>query len=212
MKQLLFAIATMATVGVSAQSDKYTSAMEKNLAQFDSVKTTAENQALSSAFERIGDAEKTKWLPYYYAALALTTPGWLDPKLDKDANSTKINSLCDKAEALAESNEEKSEVSVIRNMSATQQMMVDPMTRWQNYGKAAGEALARGLQLNPNNPRLYYLQGMSLFNTPAQFGGSKEKAKKMFEKAIDLYGKEQPKPMYPKWGKKQTEEQLAKCG
>ena len=106
MKQLLFAIATMATVGVSAQSDKYTAAMEKNLAQFDSVKTTAGNQALSSAFERIGDAEKTKWLPYYYAALALTTPGWLDPKLDKDANSTKINSMCDKAEALAESNEE----------------------------------------------------------------------------------------------------------
>ena len=40
--------------------------------------------------------------------------------------------------------------------------------------------------LNANNPRLYYFRGMSLFNTPEQFGGGKDKAKPVFEKAAEL--------------------------
>ena len=67
------------------------------------------------------------------------------------------------------------------------------------------------MELNPNNPRLYYLQGMSLFNTPEQFGGGKDKAKPVFEKAVELYKAEQPKPLYPHWGQQQAEDMLAKC-
>ena len=118
-------------------------------------KTTADFQTLANTFERIGDAEKTQWLPYYYAGLALATAGWNDPKMDKDANSTRINTLCDKAEAL----DKNSEIYALRNMSATQQMMVDPQTRWQTYGVQAAKDLEKATKLNPDNPRLYYLQG-----------------------------------------------------
>ena len=79
MKTIIAAIALLAAVSVNAQSDKYADAMKKNLSMFDSAKTTLDYQNLSSAFERIGDAEKTQWLPYYYAGLALTTAGWVDP-------------------------------------------------------------------------------------------------------------------------------------
>ena len=79
-------------------------------------------------------------------------------------------------------------------MAATQQMMVDPQSRWMSYGKEAGDALTKGMQLDPNNPRVYYLQGMSLFNTPEQFGGGKDKAKPLFEKAVELYKAAKPKP------------------
>src|SRR5207253_7715952 len=135
------AITLLATVAVNAQSDKYEDAMKKNLSMFDSSKTTLDYQNLSSAFERIGDAEKTQWLPYYYAGLALTTAGWRDNNLDKDANSEKVKSLCDKAEALTTDNSDKAEILSLRNMAATQQMMVDPQTRWQTYGTEAGAAL-----------------------------------------------------------------------
>src|SRR6476620_1460178 len=165
MKTIIAAIALLATVSVNAQSDKYEDAMKKNLSMFDSAKTTLDYQNLSSGYERIGDAEKTQWLPYYYAGLALTTAGWSDANLDKDANAEKVKSLCDKAEALTTDNGDKSEILSLRNMAATQQMMVDPQTRWQNYGAEAGTDLQKAMELNPNNPRLYYLQGMSLFNT-----------------------------------------------
>lgn len=211
MKTIIAAIALLATVSVNAQSDKYADAMKKNLVLFDSAKTTQDFQNLAAAFERIGDAEKTQWLPYYYAGLSLSMMGWQDEKLDKDANSEKIKSLCDKADALTTENADKSEINALRNMASTQQMMVDPQSRWMSYGQEAGTALQKGMEQNPSNPRIYYLQGMSLFNTPEQFGGGKDKAKPVFEKAVELFKAEQPKPMYPQWGKPQAEDMLAKC-
>lgn len=207
MKKLIAAIALLATVTAHAQDDKFTAAMKKNLALFDSAKTTQDFMNIASAFERIGDAEKTQWLPYYYAGLALTTAAWSDAKMDKDENATKVNALLDKAEAI----DKNAELQTIRNMAATQQMMVNPQERWQTYGAQAGAALQQGMQMDPNNPRLYYLQAMSVFNTPEQFGGGKEKAKPIFEKAIALFKAEQPKPLYPHWGEKQAEDMLAKC-
>ena len=193
-----------------AQSDKYAAAMQKNLALFDSAKTTADFQSLSDGFVRIGDAEKTQWQPYYYAALALSTSGWMN-NVDKDENAGKMNILIDKADALATADADKSEIALMRNMSATQQMMVDPQSRYMQYGAAATAALQKAMKLNPNNPRSYYLQGMSLFNTPPQFGGGKDKAKPVFEKAVTLFNAEQPTGFSPRWGKQQAIAQLALC-
>jgi hypothetical protein len=96
-------------------------------------------------------------------------------------------------------------------MAATQQMLVDPQSRWQTYGMEASAALQTGMQLDPTNPRLYYLQGMSIFGTPEQFGGGKDKAKPVFQKAVDLYKTFKVKPLYPNWGQKEAEDMLAKC-
>jgi hypothetical protein len=207
MKSILFSFLMLGVLYSSAQSDRYTEAMKKNLSLFDSARTTADFQSLANTFERIGEAEKTQWLPYYYAGLALSTSGWNDPNLDKDANAARINALCDKAAAL----DNNSEIYALRNMSATQQMMVDPQTRWQTYGMQAAKDLDEGLKLNPDNPRLYFLRGESIFNTPPAFGGGKEKAKPVFEKALALFKTDKPKPLYPDWGKVRTEEELAKC-
>jgi hypothetical protein len=207
MKKIIAAVALLATITTQAQSEKYIAAMKKNLEQMDSAKTTAGLQSVAASFERIGDAEKTQWLPYYYAGLTLSTAGWADQKLDKDANAEKIKQLCDKADAIAKT----SEIYEIRNMAATQQMMVDPQSRYMSYGQEANQALQKGMQLDPSNPRLYYLQGMSLFGTPEQFGGGKTKAKPVFEKAVALYKTETVKPLYPGWGKKQAEDMLAQC-
>ena len=210
MKKIIAAIAILATISVNAQT-KYEAAMKKSLIQMDSAKTTADHQAASASFERIGDAEKTQWLPYYYAVLALTTAGWMDSNLDKDQNAEKIKSLCDKADALTTDNADKAEILTLRNMTATQQMLVDPQGRFMSYGMEAGKYLQQALKLNPENPRAYYLQGASLFGTPEQFGGGKAKAKPVFEKAADLYKSEQPKPLYPHWGQERNQEMLDQC-
>jgi tetratricopeptide (TPR) repeat protein len=208
MKQAFFTVLLCSTVLASvAQSDKYAAAMKKTMTQMDSAKTVDDLQSAAGGFERIGDAEKTQWLPYYYAALCQTWVGWRTDVKDKDGNAEKIKAYLTKAEAI----ETNSELLAVENMMATQQMLLDPQTRWQTYGQQAGTALQKGMKLDPNNPRLYYLQGMSLFGTPPQFGGGKDKAKPLFEKAIALYKSAQPKPLYPTWGQKQTEDMLAQC-
>ena len=207
MQKTLLALTLLISMTAGAQSAKYTEAMTKNIALLDSAKSVDQLLSLASTFDRIGDAEKTQWLPYYYAALAQTWIGWMPATTDKDANAQKINAYLAKAEAI----EKNSETYAIENMAATQQMLVDPQTRWATNGKDAAAALQKGLELDPNNPRLYYLQAMSLFGTPTQYGGGKDKAKPLFEKSIALYKSAQPKPLYPTWGEKQAENMLAQC-
>ncbi len=207
MKKVLLAFGLLIAVAANAQSDKYVAVMQKNLALLDSAKTSQDFQSAANAFERIGDAEKTQWLPYYYSGLALSTIGWMDKNLDKDANSTRINALCDKAEAI----EKNAEIYALRNMSATQQMLVDPQSRWQTYGQQAAAFLKEGMTMDPNNPRLYYLQAQNIFGTPEAFGGGKKNAKPLFEKSVALFKTFQVKPLYPNWGQKSAEDMLAKC-
>jgi hypothetical protein len=211
MKKLLLLSSMMIAIAANAQNEKYIAAMKSNLSKFDSAKTLADYESIAAAFTRIGDAEKTQWLPYYWAGLALSTAGWADAKVDKDVMGARILALSDKAEALTTDNADKAEILTLRNMAATQQMMVDPQSRFMSYGQQAAGYLQKGMALNGNNPRLYYLQGMSVFNTPEQFGGGKIKAKPIFEKAVELYKAEQAKPLYPHWGDKEAAQMLAQC-
>ncbi|MFN4007957.1 MAG: tetratricopeptide repeat protein [Chitinophagaceae bacterium] len=209
-KLLVFAVFVVSIVTTTnAQSEKYYSAMGSTLQQMGDAKTAESWLELASKFERIAEAEKTQWLPYYYAALCQAYAGFSSTKIDKDAVGNKARELCDKAAAL----DNNSELYVVRYMAATIQMMVDPMNRWQQYGQMAQTALDEGFKLDKNNPRLYYMQGQSMFNTPPAFGGGKDKAKPMFQKAVDLY-KSQPKtnPLMPSWGETQAADMLAKCG
>jgi len=211
MKKTILIAAMMVAFIANAQSEKFEAAMKANLSKFDSAKTLADYESLAAAFTRIGDAEKTQWLPYYWAGLALSTAGWVDQKADKDVLGSRILALCDKADALTTDNADKAEILVLRNMAATQQMLVDPQARYMSHGQQAAGFLQKGMSLNANNPRLYYLQGMSLFNTPEQFGGGKAKAKPVFEKAIALFKAEPVKPLYPHWGEKDAVSTLAQC-
>jgi len=211
MKAILTVLITLSGLVALAQSERYMQAMKANLSKFDSVKTTEEYQALAATFERIGDAEKTEWLPYYYSAIALLTPAWADTRVDKDANAQKVKSVVDKAEALTKDNKDKAELLAVKNMTATQQMLVDPPNRWMSYGQEGANYLKQAKELDPENPRLAYLEGAGIFGTPEQFGGGKAKAKPVLEKAVALFKAEKPKPLHPQWGQKIAEDMLAQC-
>lgn len=208
MKQLLVIISMFFFGMVTAQS-KYEGAMAKGLEQLQAVKSAEDMSATAAFFERVADAEKDKWLPYYYAAYANHLTGWMNPKADKDKVAEKSKDLIDKAEVIEKNN---SELFCLRQMVAMQQMTVDPMARWQTYGVEAGNALASATKADPNNPRIYYLNGQTLMNTPEAFGGGKAVAKKLFEKAVELYKTFTPaSPFHPNWGKEDAEKLLAAC-
>jgi murein DD-endopeptidase MepM/ murein hydrolase activator NlpD len=210
MKKVLLSLSLLLLVSTTfAQSDKYKSAMEQNLQLLNTAKTKAELQAAAAAFERVANAEKTQWLPYYYASLANIWIGFAAPKEESDQVATQAETLLAKAEALAP---KQAEIFIAKNMIATIHMLVDPQARWQTYGGAAAQALQTAKALDEANPRIYFLEGQSLFGTPEQFGGGKEKAKVAFQKSLTLFDTYKPADeLSPNWGKQQAADMLAKC-
>ncbi len=188
MKKIITAVLILVSMGASAQSEKYMKAMEDKVNGLDTVSSVSGWQNMANSFERIGEAEKNQWLPFYYAALSHVMSGYMMSNGQPGtANITQMDMLADKAEALitkAESLEkENSEVFCVKKMIATLKMTADPMNRWQTYGPKAGEALAKAKALDASNPRVYMLEGQDKFFTPEQFGGSKTEAKKLFEES-----------------------------
>jgi hypothetical protein len=58
------------------------------------------------------------------------------------------------------------------------------------YGPKSGRALASALAINNENPRAYLVKGISSYNTPAMFGGSKPSALEAFNQSITLYSQD----------------------
>lgn len=197
-----------ATTGF-AQSEKYMKAMKQNLATLDSTKTAEGFTALAGNFERIANAEKTEWLPLYYAAFCHITGGFMLPQGSGDRQeeiATIVDDLLARAEVMVKDN---SEMHCLLSMAATLRLMANPMKNFMTYGQKANDHIAKAIQLDAGNPRPYMLEGQQKFYTPEQFGGDKAKAMELFNKSLELYGKFKPaSPIHPNWGKAQVEEML----
>ena len=190
-----------------SQSDKFVGAMTGALEQMKTAKTPEENAAVAAKFERIGDAEKTQWLPYYYAALIKARIAF--EAKDKDKAADEATALLDKAEALEKNN---SEIFCVRATICYGHMMVDPMNRWMQYGAEATKNLEASKKADATNPRPVLLQANSLKNTPEQFGGGCATAKPVAEKAAKLLADFKPaSPLHPNWGKEMADQILESC-
>lgn len=192
------------------QSDKYLKAMEAKVAALDTTRNPEALTEIGNAFERIGEAEKTQWLPYYYAALAHLNSGYFQMNGQMGGMAAKMDPIADKAEGLigkAEAlSKDNSEIYVIRKMIASLRLMADPMARYMQYGPQAQQALETARKLNPENPRVYLLEGQDKYFTPEQFGGSKTEAKALLQEALKKYEAFKPaSSLEPKWGKGTTE-------
>lgn len=192
-----------------AQSAQYTDAMTKQTSELDSSGTfTADGlQQKANTFERIADAEKSQWLPYYYAAYAQVMQAFiLQDKSQIDPLADRAEGNLDKAEALSPKN---SEIACIRSLIATARLTVDPMTRGMKYGPEAAALLEQAAEFNPENPRIYMLRGQSLLFTPEQWGGSKSKAKTTLELALQKFAAFKPESgIAPHWGEPYTRKLL----
>src|SRR5258708_7429875 len=97
MKKFILSFAvSMLMLTAFGQSEKYVKAMQEKVTEMDSVWDGDKFKDLSAAFERIADAEKTQWLPYYYAALAQVNMGFTLSMDGKPAAADKIDPVADK--------------------------------------------------------------------------------------------------------------------
>jgi tetratricopeptide (TPR) repeat protein len=85
---------------------------------------------------------------------------------------------------------------------------------WLNgmtLGPKAGKALTKAIDLDPENPRTYLLDGMGCYHKPEFVGGGKAKAKELLTKAVELFEtSEQNADPLPNWGHEEALAWLAK--
>lgn len=214
MKKLIFLIVSTITMYATANAQEaYTQQMQQLVSRLDNATTVRDYQQLSNDFYRIASAQKTAWLPYYYAAFCNAKIGWLkqdDPdNIEPFAN--KAEEQITKAQSLLDTTKQKkelSEVYCVRMMLNQARVFVNPQTYGPKYGPTAFQYLARAEAIQPDNPRVLYLKGWQKFATPKMWGGDKAKAKELLTSAKQKLGSNTSPGIEPHWGKKEVDEIL----
>ena len=210
-KVFLICLAASIMITANAQNEKFIAAIKTNIAAMDTAfKNPASFLTLTNNFERIGNAEKTQWLPYYYAALCQVNYGFMIGDMSKlDAIADRAEMYLNKADSLMPKN---SEISCIRSLIATERMIVNPMQRYAEYGPVIKLNLETAKLEDANNPRPYYIEGENLKNTPKNFGGGCAAAAELLKKAKEKFTTFKPaSEISPNWGENRTNELIKEC-
>jgi hypothetical protein len=208
-KQVLLLSALAITLSVFSQNSKYQEAMQSAIASLDQAANTDEYLACSSRFERIARAEKTLWLPYYYASYALVVTSF------DEADGGRKDLLLDRAQELLddalELEPDESELHVLQAFLYPSRILVDPMNRGMQYMELIYSSLARAKALNPENPRIYFLEGVNKANLPPSMGGGPDVARPILEEAVAKFGTfTREDPLWPIWGEEAARSELEK--
>jgi hypothetical protein len=208
MKKFLLSLTVLCLAFQLKANEGYREAMQQNLQVLDTTHSVTGMLALSNMFERIGDGEKTQWLPYYYAAYTSVIADYMGLEASrKDEILEHAGLMLDKALSLKPN---ESELICLKAFQRMALLQVDPMQRGMKYMGEIYALLGQAEQLNPDNPRVYYLKGLMLLNTPSQFGGDPVKAKQLLTLALEKFNKQNITEFYPNWGKEHCQQMLSK--
>jgi tetratricopeptide (TPR) repeat protein len=156
-------------------------------------------QARAWAKQATGGSEHQA-LAHYYAALADYR---IVNRLPEDAEDRREQVLEDAIRHLKRATEINSTMADAWALLAGcygRMMGMNPM-RSMSLGPKSNEAMEKAKEHDPDNPRVWIIDGMSDFHTPSMFGGDKERALKKFEKAARLAEQASvDDPLMPSWG------------
>jgi hypothetical protein len=214
MKKTILLITGVVIFGLRVfAQEANTQQLEATVSKLDNATTTKEYEQLANEFKNIADAQKTQWLPYYYAAFCNAKIGWLyqhdgdkiEPYADKAEEQIK------KAQSLLDTSKQKkelSEVYCVLSMTNQARVFINPETYGPQYGPAAFNYIQSSLQTDTANPRALYMAGWQKFATPKMWGGDKQKAKELLTTAKQKLDSNASSGIEPHWGKKEVEDIL----
>jgi hypothetical protein len=198
------------SVSKSFATDKYTENMQRNIDSVYKAKTIQNIQNSVNALERIGDAEKTKWEPFYYASF-----GYVMMATREKVGATKDSYLDlalkanEKAKALQPN---ESEIIAMEGFIHMIRVTVDPASRGQQYSGLAFQAFGKAVGMNPENPRALALLAQMQFGTARFFGSSTTEACGTNSKALEKFDTfKSENALAPQWGRGMAEEMKSQC-
>lgn len=207
---LLLALLVFGASKLALANDKYSENMLKNIDSVYRSKTTTGLQQAVNAFERIGEAEKTKWEPFYYASYGYV----MMATREKDA--TKKDNYLDQALKAASKataiNPNESEIVALEGFIHMIRVTVDPASRGQQYSGMAFQSFGKAVELNPENPRALALLAQMQYGTAKFFGSSTTEACETLKKSLEKFEtSKSDNVLAPRWGRGMAESLKANC-
>ncbi len=178
----------------------YQKAMQQSIQALNEAQDIASLQQSMHRFERIAKAEKSQWLPWYYAAYASITMGAMAEEADrKDQYLDHAQQFLDEATLLETEN---SELTALQGYLYMIRVTVDPANRGPHMAPKATQVLSQATQMNPENPRALLLLGQMQYGTARFFNSDTAQACQLVSQAIEKFDKApHHDALAPAWGK-----------
>lgn len=205
-------IILMLLLGITfcGKSQTMEESLTKVFNQMDTAKTVNQFMMASAQFDLITNKYPNEWITNYYSAYSKAILSYYE------SNNSRKDLILDQAmpffEKAKQMQPENSEIYALGALLSNARLVVDGGSRWKEFGAKFDSNLELATKLNPKNPRIYYLKGMSVFYTPKMFGGGAKNAKPHFEKAKELFvNQDTSSILNPFWGNNRNEYLLGEC-
>lgn len=206
LKTFVFTALIIALSAGMLRADDFTDAILKAKKNLQTAMNSYDDKALLKSrgeFERILQLKKQEWIVNYYIALidySLASSAMSDPS-KKDVVKKYTESGFANLDKSILVRDDFADSYVLRYALQFNRWVYE-QDKMNDIIAASEEAKTKAEKLEPDNPRLYLMDGISTFYTPEMFGGGAKKALTLLEKSLDLFGKRVEKETwYPDWGK-----------
>jgi hypothetical protein len=200
----------MMIVSLKDDDGKYIEAMSKSIDAVYKAQSLEDLQNAINTFDRIANAEKTKWEPLYYSAFGYVMMANQEKEsIKKDSYLDLATSSIEKAKTIQEN---ESEIIAMEGFIHMIRLTVDPGSRGQKYSTLAMQSFEKALETNPENPRALMLLAQLQFGTSKFFGAPATEACGTVTKALEKFDTyKSNNPIAPRWGKQMTEGLKQNC-
>ena len=163
--------------------------------------------AAKATFERaLVNTALAAWGHYYIALANYRIADYLlaAGEENKGAASKHLKTAVEHLQRATKINPQAVEAYALLSSAYGRQIGLNPI-KGMVLGRKAEQALKKAARLAPDNPRVVLGTAIRDFNTPGMFGGSKEKGLQGFQRAAELFAREEPiDPIRPAWGHSRT--------
>jgi len=211
MKTIILFFAFIISISAFANDEKYFAQMGKQVQAVYVAKTIDEYQVAVNALDRIANAEKTKWEPYYYAAYGNIMMAIAEKEgSKKDSYLHLALTAVEKGKELAPA---ESELVTLEGFAHMIRVTVDPASRGQKYSSLSMQTYGKALSMNPKNPRALSLLAQMQLGTARFFNQPPTEACETARKAATIFESptESENPLAPRWGKEMNLGVLQNC-
>ncbi|HEY3389364.1 MAG TPA: hypothetical protein VGK38_07330 [Prolixibacteraceae bacterium] len=207
MKKSIITLVLVSLFSFGFANENYEKAMSLSIEKLFQSKTIPEYVEVANQFERISNNERAEWLPLYYASFAYIMISYQEPEnAKKDTYLDQAQKYLDQAKAI---DPNESELHMLQGFLYPSRITVDPINRGMTYVGEMNKSLDKALELNPDNPRVYYLRATMTFHMPEAYGGGAAKALPLYITADEKFRIFKPKTgISPNWGKEINDAEL----